>query len=208
MVTINVADMDVYDNFITLVNLTQDLRAQSDILYDVESWASDYQDYLHRNFLHPQADFYTHVNQSFFQAKLVQFLYSPRGAKYKSQFFYADREPLCGDLNTTINFSFLRFHHFRFEGPQESIPSMNRVKAIVKNVNFTSGKIFPIARSYSMWETDEVIGEKIDAFVSLILNDLQYFSGPADPINSLCPAHTRPLATLARRTLHISTSGC
>ena len=174
MVTINVADMDVYDNFITLVNLTQDLRAQSDILYDVESWASDYQDYLHRNFLHPQADFYTHVNQSFFQAKLVQFLYSPRGAKYKSQFFYADREPLCGDLNTTINFSFLRFHHFRFEGPQESIPSMNRVKAIVKNVNLTSGKIFPIARSYSMWETDEVIGER--KFDALIFNVHQCFN--------------------------------
>ena len=45
---------------------------------------------------------------------------------------------------------------------------MNRVKAIVKNVNVTSGKIFPIARSYSMWETDEVIGER--KFDALILN--------------------------------------
>ena len=129
----------------------------------MESWASDYEDYLHRNFLpkSQSADFYAHVNQSFFEEKLVQFLYSPRGAKYKSQFFYQSQgPPKCGDIKTTINFSFLRFHPFRFEGPANSIPPMNRIKTIVKNVNVTpGGRIFPIARSYSMWETDEVIGK-------------------------------------------------
>ena len=130
----------------------------------MESWASDYEAYLHRNFL-PKSqrdNFYAHVNKTFFEDKLVQFLYSPRGAKYKSQFFYENNrkeEPLCGSQSAAITFSFLRFHHFRFEGPKESIPSMNRIKKIVKNVNVTHGKIFPIARSYSMWETDEVIGK-------------------------------------------------
>ena len=171
----------------SIFSLTEDLRAQNDILYDVESWASDYEAYLHRNFLpKSQRDhFYAHVNKTFFEDKLVQFLYSPRGAKYKSQFFYENRkEPNCGSQSAAITFSFLRFHHYRFEGPKESIPSMNRIKKMVKNVNITSGKLFPIARTYSMWETDEVIAGElyrnlglamvaVFAFTILLLSNLR-----------------------------------
>ena len=61
---------------------------------------------------------------------------------------------------------------------------MNRIKTIVKNVNVTQGgRIFPIARSYSMWETDEVIGGElyrnlglamlaVFAFTMLLLSNL------------------------------------
>merc|ERR1712156_808295 len=44
-----------------------------------------------------------------------------------------------------------------------ALPAMKRVKAIVKKAEaeITNGKIFPIARSYSLWETDDVIGEEL-----------------------------------------------
>ena len=57
--------------------------------------------------------------------------------------------------------SFIKFHHFRFANPTEAIPAMKTVKNIVRNTNFTNGKIFPLARSYSLWETDDVIGVEL-----------------------------------------------
>ena len=47
------------------------------------------------------------------------------------------------------------FTHKLFYGPKEQIPAMNRVKAIIKDGNF-SGLVFPFSKGYAAWETDEV----------------------------------------------------
>lgn len=48
------------------------------------------------------------------------------------------------------------FTHKLFNGPKEQIPAMNRVKAIIKDGNF-SGLVFPFSKGYAAWETDEVL---------------------------------------------------
>lgn len=111
----------------------------------------DFRDYLERNFKNKSYDF---------EEKLVQFLFSPRGAKYKQQFTY-ETDLNCGDQSLNISMSFMKFYHFRFPSPTEAIPAMKKVKAIVAGANVTNGKMFPLARSYSLWETDDIIGAEL-----------------------------------------------
>jgi predicted RND superfamily exporter protein len=67
--------------------------------------------------------------------------------------------------------SFIKFFHDRFATPVEAVPAMKKVKDIVKKAeaNITNGKIFPIARSYSLWETDDVIGTELYRNMGLAL---------------------------------------
>lgn len=59
----------------------------------------------------------------------------------------------------------MEFTHKLFTGPKEQVPAMNRVKAIVKNANF-SGTVFPFSKGYAAWETDEVSCSNFCAFKS------------------------------------------
>merc|ERR1719219_1161378 len=153
--------MDLYENFEQLVSVSEELQDQSDILYEVESWPIDFHNYLSRNFRKDQDQ---KMNKADFESRLVQFLFSPRGAKYQNQFNYENEEKLtCGAAEPKVAMSFIKFFHFRFATPVTALPAMKRVKNIVKKAetNVTNGKIFPIARSYSLWETDDVIGEEL-----------------------------------------------
>ena len=50
----------------------------------------------------------------------------------------------------------IEFTHIMFtDGPRQQIPAMNRIKAIIKEANFT-GVVFPFSKGYAAWETDEV----------------------------------------------------
>ena len=89
------------------------------------------------------------MNKTEFESKLVQFLFSPRGAKYQNQFNYEDNRKLnCGAAKPNVAMSFIKFFHFRFASPVEAIPAMKIVKDTIKEAEakISNGKIFPIAR--------------------------------------------------------------
>ena len=66
--------------------------------------------------------------------------------------------------------SFLKFHHVRFQEAKEAIPAVKRVKSILKSANITgNGKIFPMARFYSIWETDEIIAGELYRNIGLAM---------------------------------------
>lgn len=53
-----------------------------------------------------------------------------------------------------------RFTHTRFDGTNQQIQAMNRVKDMIESKEF-SDNVFPIAAEYSNWETDEVIASEL-----------------------------------------------
>ena len=52
---------------------SEELRNQSDILYDLESWPIDFRDYLNRNFVKQDQD--QRMSKADFESRLVQFLF-------------------------------------------------------------------------------------------------------------------------------------
>ena len=51
------------------------------------------------------------------------------------------------------------YNHPRMAGPKEKAAAMNRIKAILREANF-SGAAFPFSKEYGSWETDLVRGRK------------------------------------------------
>ena len=118
-----------YTNLFLFHRVSQELEKQSDILYEVESWPQDFQSYLKRNFNSEGQN----LNRTEFQSKLVQFLFSPKGAKYKNRFEYGKQELICGSDVLNITMSFIKFHHFRFEGPVINVDMVARYPIILEH---------------------------------------------------------------------------
>ena len=119
-----------------LDQLAKKLVDQKDIIDNVDSWTGHFIAYLGKINFDPRRS----NNSAVFKEKLNQFLFSPRGSKYRQQFTFA-REPVCGDQAPEVLLSDITFNHRVFlKGPSEQIPAMNRVKKIIKESNLT-GKL-------------------------------------------------------------------
>jgi len=145
-----------------VLKLSNALKSQTDIIDKVDSWVEKFIDY---------SELYSPVLPSFFgnfdqfhdtlyfSHKMTQFLYSPSGAKYRSQFKF-DQGLLCGFSSPGIHLTDITFTHKVFQGPSQHIPAMNRVKTLIQEANLT-GKVFPLSIGYAAWETDEVIAAEL-----------------------------------------------
>lgn len=165
-VTINIGPID-YSNELWKIDLLVDkLKNETAIVSSVDSWYSDFKDYMEKNDL--VQDFFEtfHVNQTEFYFRLTQFLFSPTGAKYRTNFQF-DQNIICGQISPNVQLSTIKFTHHLFSGPSEHIPAMNQIKAIVESVNFSS-RAFAVATEYASWETDEVIAD--DTIRNLVLS--------------------------------------
>ena len=65
------------------------------------------------------------ITEEYFLQKLTQFLYSPRGAKYKTQFKFSSNLH-CGDLAPSVLVSSINYQHMGFESASEWVPAMDR----------------------------------------------------------------------------------
>jgi len=111
-----------------LDNLARRLSNQTDIIDNVDSWTTHFIDYTKK--LNLPTPFHQN-NETIFKEKLTQFFYSPRGSKYRQQFKF-EADPVCGKIAPEILQSDITFSHKIFQGPQQQIPAMNRVKRIIK----------------------------------------------------------------------------
>lgn len=68
--------------------------------------------------------------------------------------------------------SLINFVFKRFDGPEEYIPAMNKLKGIVKDANVTSGDGFATVWSkiFANWVTDEVSMKDFDLRQCLMTN--------------------------------------
>ena len=80
--------------------------------------------------------------------------------------FRFEREPECGTPAPKLLLSQITFVHKIFSGPEEHVPAMQRVKAIVAKANVTQ-RVFPLSIGYASWETDEVIAEELYRNIAL-----------------------------------------
>lgn len=161
-VTIFCHDLDYQHDFEALAHLSDSIKNQTDIVDDVDSWTDHFTKYINSHFLpmsqRPKLPV-LQLNQSYFDDKLSQFFFSPRGGKYREQFEFA--EPLqCGEPASKLILSTITFTHKIFSGPEEHIPAMNRIKELIANANI-SGRIFPLSQGYTLWETDEIIAVEL-----------------------------------------------
>eukprot|EP00095_Tigriopus_kingsejongensis_P001088 maker-scaffold193_size270907-snap-gene-0.15 protein:Tk01088 transcript:maker-scaffold193_size270907-snap-gene-0.15-mRNA-1 annotation:"hypothetical protein DAPPUDRAFT_306990" len=150
-------NVDYIHDYESIANLVDQIKQQTDIVDDVESWTDPFTNYMNKYF---DPDFpVLPYNQSYFNSKLSQFFFSPRGGKYREQFEF--KKPLqCGQEASQLMLSKINFVHKVFSGPKEHIPAMNRIKELIAQVN-ASGRIFPMSQGYTLWETDEIISEEL-----------------------------------------------
>ena len=147
-------------------SLAIELRNNKDIIDSVDSWTSNYQQFLYQN---NNVSDVSLINKTMFRDTIVRFLFSPTGAAYKDKFRFRDDSPLvCGALAEDIQLFEISFTHRLFSGPEEHVPAMNKVKTAIKNSNIT-GRVFPWTMGYAAWETDEVISLEVYRNIALAL---------------------------------------
>ena len=166
-VTVWCNGLDYVNELDRLDDLANRLSNQTDIIDKVDSWTTPFVEYIKLSTPGISTQGFPHLNESMFHAKLTQFLFSPRGGKYRPQFKF-ETDPVCGKSATKVLLSDFNFVHKLFEGPVEHVPAMNRVKKIIKEANLT-GKVFPLSQGYAGWETDEVISEELYRNIALAI---------------------------------------
>lgn len=121
-------------NFVQLENLVNNLEGQSDIIKNVDSWVAQYKIFVEET--DKEVD-WTRLSEEFFMEKLIQFLFSPRGAKYKNQFKFSSSLE-CGSgtrdnvSRPRVLVSQINYQHTGFESASEWIPAMDRVTMMVE----------------------------------------------------------------------------
>ena len=65
------------------------------------------------------------ITEEYFLEKLTQFLFSPRGAKYKNQFKFSSKLS-CGKLAPSVLVSSINYQHKEFDSASQWVPAMDR----------------------------------------------------------------------------------
>lgn len=95
-----------YREFPKIKSLVEKFQNRTDIIFSVDSWYHDFEDYLNNNFLDPQHPLPNHpISEVMFHEKLTQFLFSPSGAKHMNKFKF-ENEIKCGVPSSKVMVSF------------------------------------------------------------------------------------------------------
>lgn len=168
-VTVFLHEIDYGTDLARVQAFVDDLRNQTDIVNEVDSWTDNFVKYVNNHFVPSSADSEHRLpalkmNSSLFNDRLSQFLHSPNGGKYRARFKF-DGELKCGEPAPELMLTDLTFLHLKFSGPSEHVPAMNRVKNLIAvhltNISASGRGAFPFSKIYPSWETDEVISEEL-----------------------------------------------
>jgi len=143
---------DLY-KFEELTNSLEDLKNTKTHLRGVQSWWAKLKKYSEEktNFTNWK-DF---ANPHDFPLILSDFLFSPLGSNFKSNFKFED-ELVCNQAAPSIKASKFKIDYLIFNGPEEHIPARRKVEELVKRSNISGA--FSHVQVYAAWETDEIIG--------------------------------------------------
>ena len=97
-------------------------------------------------------------NVTEFDNLLTYYLFTPPNGFADQTKFRFHNESLfeCGQPAPPLLLSTIGFTHTRLDERDAQIAALNRIKAMIGGIGF-SGNVFPMAREYSNWETNEVI---------------------------------------------------
>ena len=161
-VTVYITEIDWDTDLDKVGELVDKFKEATDIIDEVNVW---YDDLINARTTNCK----DYANN--FNGLLTCFLFSsPQGFSAQGDFQFVDGgELVCGDPAPEILLGKFTFTHKRFSGRDEHIPALNKVKDIINGVKFSKGDVFPMAREYSNWETDEVITNELLRNVGLAI---------------------------------------
>jgi len=155
---IMIKQIDIAREFSQIENLVNQLSApgQSWNIEKIYPWHPAFRDYVNK-FKKSDEPFETLIrNETFFREKFTQFLYSPRGGIFQTNFWFS--EPLkCGAPAPDVLLQAISYSHNRFTKSGEWVPAMRKVQEVVKDTQFSNSS-FPISLAYINWETDAIVG--------------------------------------------------
>ncbi|XP_069693275.1 patched domain-containing protein 3-like isoform X2 [Periplaneta americana] len=140
--------------------LVTQFKEEKDIMKNLEEWYSEFRYYCKRYF---NKDISTDIlSDEQFSTYLSRFLFNPSGSKYQKMFRF-DEDLRCGEPAPPIRVSSFEFKFKLFDGPEESLPAMNKIKRMLRESNFTTGDRFATlwGKVLANWVTDEVIDTEL-----------------------------------------------
>ncbi|KDR12704.1 protein patched homolog 3-like [Zootermopsis nevadensis] len=140
--------------------LVAQLKQEENILKNLEEWYSEFQSYVKLNL---KKDISTDIiSDDEFSIYISKYLFSPHGSKYQKNFRF-DGKLLCGQPAPPVTVASFEFKFRLFDGPEEFLPAMHKVKKLLYESNFTTGDRFSTVwgKILANWVTDEVIDTEL-----------------------------------------------
>ncbi|XP_026471686.1 protein patched homolog 2-like [Ctenocephalides felis] len=154
-----IGNLNYSTEFKKIIKLEETLQHQN-VISNIDSWIIPFCQYVKINFNTDLNS--TDVSDATWNLYLSKYLHSPSGAKQMGKFKFS--EPLkCGKPVSNIKASSIHFHLKRFNNTVDSIKSMNQLRKITNEANFTTGDKFCTvwANMFATWSTDEIIAIEI-----------------------------------------------
>ncbi|PSN55875.1 hypothetical protein C0J52_02764 [Blattella germanica] len=130
------------------------------IVKDLEEWSSAFRYFVNKTL---SKDISTDIlSDEEFSMALSKFLFLPSGSKYQKLFRF-DGILKCGQPAPPIRVSGFEFNFGLFDGPEEALPAMNKVKQLLRDMNVTTGDRVAMVwgKVLANWVTDEVIDTEL-----------------------------------------------
>ena len=111
-VTLYFHDVDIQSQLNDIRSLVVDIQNQTDIVDEVDDWTLLFVNYANKYLLTKGQGKLPNLetNQTHFNSMLTQFMFSPRGGKYRARFKF--KEPLkCGEPTAGVALSSIMFTH-------------------------------------------------------------------------------------------------
>jgi predicted RND superfamily exporter protein len=139
--------------------LTQ-LKQEENIIKNLEEWYSGFRYYVRLN---SNKDVTTDIlSDDEFSTYISKYLFSPSGSMYQKNFRF-DGKLHCGEPAPPITVANFEFKFKLFDGPEEFLPAMHKVKRLLRESNFTTGERFSTVWGLVLgnWVTDEVVDKEL-----------------------------------------------
>ncbi|VVD03098.1 patched domain-containing protein 3-like [Leptidea sinapis] len=160
--------IDYNTDFENVYEMVQKLRNETYIT-DVLTWIEHFDGYVLQNYGQNLKNT-SSVSDDDFNKYLSRFLFSSVGGRFQVNFKFSEQLN-CGYSASEINASSMSFRFRKFDGPEQYIPAMNRVKSIIKSANITTGDGYRSvwSKAFANWVTDEIIAVEVERNIELAL---------------------------------------
>lgn len=150
-----------------IIRLAEEIQNQMDILSNVQSWPTDFYDFMLD--LHNINIKETILNDTQWREYISKFLFSVVGGKFQENFKFKEKLE-CGKPAAEVLISSITFHYHRFLEREEFIPARDSINKIIASANFSDQhEIFLWGKIFGNWFTDEIIDEEIYRNIILAL---------------------------------------
>uniref|UniRef100_A0A336MF82 CSON014056 protein n=1 Tax=Culicoides sonorensis TaxID=179676 RepID=A0A336MF82_CULSO len=165
-VSVLVGKINYTEDMSKLVDLSDKIENQTDILHHIQAWPNDFRKFVEINH---QKDI-KNLTDTEFRTYLSQFLFSQQGGRYQSNFRF-ERKLKCGEATPNVTVSQITFKFKKFYEREDYLPAQHKMEDLVKDAELHSGEGFSTVwgKVFGNWITDEIIDQEIYRNIGLAL---------------------------------------